>query len=194
MNQRVHRRSKYKDDEPESVRVQRQIDRILARDFIQIHIPKTAGSTLRNALSTHATTGHFSALKLRRMITPEEWDQRFTFAFVRNPWDRMVSWFFFHQQFGAPDYRKYKSFETWIMSGMQTPWGQDWGTPDQSQDPLVCMDFLTNAKREILVDFVGCFERLEEDHKPDRAYYNDTMIEVVRERCKEDIERFGYEF
>lgn len=50
-----------------------------------IHLPKTGGSTIRNGIFKSNYIG-----PLFRSI-PEDWNTRFKFAFVRNPYDRIVS-------------------------------------------------------------------------------------------------------
>lgn len=63
------------------------------RKFIFIHIPKTAGSAVTITLFPELKEkwgtykGHF----LPDEYDQETWDSFFSFCFIRNPWDRMVS-------------------------------------------------------------------------------------------------------
>lgn len=66
-----------------------------------IRIPKTASATL--TLTDGITTyhrivpgiGHNTALQFREFLGEEEYNKRFTFAIVRNPYDRLVSAYHF---------------------------------------------------------------------------------------------------
>ncbi|MFM8250901.1 MAG: sulfotransferase family 2 domain-containing protein [Planctomycetota bacterium] len=61
----------------------------LAAGFIFVHIPKTAGTSMCAALglaeTTHATASEF------RTLLGAQYEQLFSFAFTRNPWDRFLS-------------------------------------------------------------------------------------------------------
>ena len=57
--------------------------------FVFIHINKTAGSSIEKALKLRFE--HKTALEKRAEIGPELFAEKFVFAFVRNPWDKVVS-------------------------------------------------------------------------------------------------------
>jgi len=66
--------------------------------FIFIHIPKTAGVSITNALQPFSDqalskriTRHASFYEIRRLILPEQFNHYIKFCFVRNPWDWFVS-------------------------------------------------------------------------------------------------------
>ena len=79
--------------------------------FIFIHIPKTGGTSIaepdyeggNGALAgylgeqDYAQAGHIRAVGLKQRIGAS-WDQYFKFAFVRNPWDRLVSLYHYFLQ------------------------------------------------------------------------------------------------
>lgn len=68
------------------------------KKFIFIHIQKTAGSSLARLLKSQAPDirpflgQHDHALWAKRHLG-SEWQKYYKFAFVRNPWDRLVSWY-----------------------------------------------------------------------------------------------------
>ena len=70
--------------------------------FVFIHIPKTGGSSIetlflgkpqrRWAPEINHYFQHATAAELRnRLMNRDNFDRYFKFAFVRNPWDRIVS-------------------------------------------------------------------------------------------------------
>ena len=70
---------------------------------IFIHVPKTGGVSIDRYLHDHYDLGGFSGhhpAKLIRATDPEKFSSYFKFAFVRNPWDRLVSAFYFLSQGG----------------------------------------------------------------------------------------------
>src|SRR5690348_4368952 len=85
-----------------------------SRKFLFIHIPKAAGTSIRRTLEPYAITDHLAYSRgiddyvaKKRQFPPHltyanaakvlkvDLGAYFTFAFVRNPWDRYVSMFQF---------------------------------------------------------------------------------------------------
>ncbi len=202
--------------------------------FLFIHVDKAAGSSLRDALrpwsrqplhsplarrlwwlgplcrvgGLHRRTvfpEHITAAALRRCLPAAEWDRHFKFAFVRNPWDRLVSRYNFllrnttHRHHALvksfPDFGRYLEWE--IRRG------------NQVQHP-----FVTDRHGRLLIDFVGRFENLETDfaticrrlgldatlphtnrspHKDYREYYTDQWRDLVAQHVQRDCDLFGYQ-
>ena len=100
----------------------------LEKQFLFIHVPKTAGNALQNVLKDYsedtitATGEHQDGLerfevasaaspRLRKHSTLAEYvavygrrtiDPLFRFSVIRHPWDRLVSFYFFAQESTAP--------------------------------------------------------------------------------------------
>src|SRR5690625_2614056 len=58
---------------------------------IFVHIPKTAGVSVAHSLFEIKTAYHVRVSKYQIIFSQDEYNQYFKFAFVRNPWDRLVS-------------------------------------------------------------------------------------------------------
>ncbi|HWI41271.1 MAG TPA: sulfotransferase family 2 domain-containing protein [Verrucomicrobiae bacterium] len=150
---------------------------------------------------------HVTARTVRSCLPPQVYDSMFKFAFVRNPWDRLVSWYGFLQK--QKDHRYHqrvkgmKSFEEFLQ--WETGRGDGF-----SQYHAVC-----DAGGKLIVDFIGYYERLNEDfarvcsiigsevtlphlnrsvHKDYREYYTAETRELVARHYHRDIELFGYDF
>lgn len=184
--------------------------------FIFIHISKTAGKSILKALSLPSAADHRNATQQFKEYGPEIWDQYFKFCFVRNPWDRLVSGYFYRVGGGSgerddlerakiypPTFQEFCSnLERFMLlpnEGMFVPQ----------------VDWITNQGGGLMVDFVGKFEQLDKDfsficnkigvesrlqhinksrHKPYWSYYDNRSVELVREAYKKDIEHFDYQF
>jgi hypothetical protein len=87
-------------------------------------------------------------------------DQKFVFTFVRNPYTRVVSWFYYHKHKRG----KYKNLtlSEWIQQGCPSTWTRQNATDWQAEalTPLLQRNFTAAEKK---VDFVGKLENFEED-------------------------------
>ena len=180
-------------------------------DFVFIHINKTAGTSIAHAL--HIPMEHRTALEKRTELGAREWERRFSFAIVRNPWDRVVSHYHYRvktDQTGLE--RNPVPFKEWV----RLSYGEH--APEYYDNPRMFSpqwDWVVDEQGVQLVNFVGRFERLDEDfeticariHKRAalphvkksnrgdyRRYYDDATTEIVRRAFEPDIARFGYTF
>jgi hypothetical protein len=87
-----------------------------------------------------------------RYMTEEQYADYFTFSFVRNPWDRVVS---FYRYLGLANQMDFKPFL------MMTFHKHLWDTGAWFVGPQY--RFVCDEHGEIAVDFVGRFERLQAD-------------------------------
>jgi len=200
--------------------------------FIFVHIPKSGGTSCRTALSqilaqkekTHwaasKTTKHetlkqvkdrFEQTKKGWWLFRQKFDNYFKFGFVRNPWCRMVSFYHYLKKTEIkPEIKQINSFEHFITEMGQQ---KEWIIKLYSMQPQY--HFLIDHDGKMIADFVGRYERLEEDfnqvcvrlklklnlphlntssHRPYQAYYNEKSKELVRQRFFKDIEYFDYTF
>ena len=172
-----------------------------------IHIPKTGGLSIRKGVFKESPRKRFFGK------IPNQYQDCFKFAFVRNPFDRLVScWRYtcFERS------RKRLSFPEFLEIAI------DDNIPYDRQHPWRCfvrhhaipMTHPFNCLH--LADFVGKFEQLQEDfnticdmlkvpqqqlphknkskHKHYTEYYDDKTLSIVTEKYAKDIEDFGYKF
>jgi Sulfotransferase family len=195
--------------------------------YVFIHIPKCAGSSIHRALGVlhtqrSLTVGkpkyhkHAKAVKVREVLGPA-WNKCFKFAFIRNPWDLMVSsyhwWLTYAEIFPAlhqdiARVREMGSFSVFIRS----EFGQSMLNEHRGSD---LTEWISDGD-EIIVDFVGRYENLNEDwskvcralnvpalplarenrvvRQDYRVFYDDESRELVANRFARTIELFGYRF
>ena len=149
---------------------------------------------------------HTTAGQMQRMYPIGLFQEYYKFAFVRNPWDLMVSYYHYLQS-RSGHHRSAKvqslgSFEEYLAYEIK-------------RDKISQTRFLTDPNGELLVDYVGCFESLAEHfnvicselnidtelehrnssrHRGYQSYYDATTRQMVAEHWRQDIEQFGYSF
>jgi hypothetical protein len=199
--------------------------------FIYIHIPKTAGESVEEALTENFPDSRIVSndpdwnilIKHDTFLehdysTKESLDNFFTFSFVRNPWDRMVShWKYFVETKRSPE----MPFDEFVLDFhrvlKEADNGYWWNPYRKYVFTAPQLDFLVDENQRIAVDFVGRFETLQEDfdyvckklnrnkiklphknktkRKKYQEYYkNEELISSVAKRYKKDIDYFKYEF
>ena len=135
------------------------------RKCIFIHIIKTAGTSIKKSLGKEKKqikhAGHDYAKDVKQKVSGSTWKDYFKFSFVRNPWDKMVSQWWYN---GHPKVRgrniytsKVKTFREYILY-----FAEGGEITSKIHDPR-CTPWLVDDSGKILVDFVGRFENLEED-------------------------------
>ena len=174
---------------------------------------KTGGTSVAVALG-HVSKDPYSDMHLRpshvRTWMPDEFATYFKFAFVRNPWDRMVSCWSYDLmvtkkfQRGAVYYQM--SFADYLQLRVVKQKGF-WSSPQ--------FNFLHDGEIE-LVNFTGRFESIQDDfdiacgmvgvgkimlperrntkHKHYSEYYDKATKELVADVFAKDVEAYEYSF
>jgi hypothetical protein len=182
-----------------------------------VHIPKCAGTSVRRSLFGR-DGGHRPLEAFRTMVPQDMFERSFKFTFVRNPWDRLVSAFFFlkksdlkrNQRFARRNLSVYDDFDSFVRGWVtrRNIWRFTHFLP---QFHFICID------RRLGVDFVGFYENLTEDFaivankidrptalleenrlggraKDYRQYYTEETKNIVAQVYAEDIALLGYSF
>ncbi|MDD5035058.1 MAG: sulfotransferase family 2 domain-containing protein [Methylococcaceae bacterium] len=213
----------------------------LRYQFLFVHIAKTGGTSIRDSLGRYKWTDpyripqflcskisgwtghkigakfprHAKAIAAKEMLPREVYERLFKFAFVRNPWDLQVSsWHHIRRERPqlVAGIENFEAFLRWKLDPARPPqYHADMSTELQS-------DYVVDLHGNLIVDFIGRYESLEEDFdeacrrigierpplvhsrkavdrdKDYRSYYSDAAAEMVASRYLPDIERFGYRF
>ena len=200
------------------------------KKFIFIHIYKNAGTSITTALTPFAMNkwqrglgrvlskfnislataqqyaSHIRAFELIDEMGKDVFKSFFSFAIVRNPWDWQVSLYTYalkepaHHQHDL--IKNLGSFDKYI----------EWRVANEVRFQK---DFIYSKDGEQLVDFIGRFERLEEDfqticsrigiaaslpklnvsnEQSYQHYYTDRTMKLVKDAFEPDISIFGYTF
>ena len=139
------------------------------REFIFFAADKTATTSIRYALrrfnesrSKQLPGGkHTPPVVFRRAkrLSDEQWQRYFKFAFVRNPWDWVIATYFWHKRHTDLPTRLEKFEEEHFLEHLEIMkrFEREHGF-ERTQ-----LGWLSDEQGDVLVDFVGRFERLHED-------------------------------
>jgi len=201
--------------------------------FVYISPPKTASCSLHEAflpflgendiihnrrIRASRDYKHSRARFVKEEFAKDIWDDYFTFAFVRNPYDVCVSWYVYRKRKKLrsprhPNHKNYSgdmSFKEWLYYVMEN-------------DQLLLRsqyNYVADVDGQVIVDFVGRYETLQEDLDTicDRVgikritvpriniskerknsihyseYYDEESKGIVTKIFEKDFEMFGYKY
>lgn len=187
---------------------------MLLRDNIFfLHIPKTGGMSILRAfdIELYPVHGYVSDFKKET----KEWDRLFKFSVVRNPFDRMVSYYLWRKSHNHGIEAHHREFVDWLReipnfrTGMHKDDYLDVGSylrvGVQQQFDLL------SENGKIQVDKVIRFENLNNEikaidanvmlqhfHKQKRdeyqKYYDEDSRKLIEQLFEKDLEFFNYTF
>ena len=150
---------------------------------------------------------HVRARDVRERLTPAVYRRFYSFAFVRNPWDWLVSLYHYmldsethpQHEFARKTFASFDEYVEWKVAN----------------DVKLQKTFVTDEQGRTIVDCVGRIENLRDDfgaicrrigiradlphvnrsrHADYRGYYSDRTRSLVADAFGEDIELCRYEF
>ncbi|MFZ9934360.1 MAG: sulfotransferase family 2 domain-containing protein [Arenimonas sp.] len=200
-----------------------------SKSFLFVHVQKTAGTSLAEILKPHALNPangrmnklasdlglvrdwrkfhfrkHANLRKAQSVISAPVYDGLFKFAFVRNPWERLVSWYQYVQRTPLhEDCRPGETFADFAARFLEKPRRAQWW-------------MIEDLNGVMGLDYVGRFENLNDDiaylcqrigikaqtlphrnkmaDKDYRTFYDDRLALAVKNNWTREIDAFGYTF
>ena len=188
--------------------------------FVFVANPKTGGTSIENCLdqynSEYEGTGLNTKYSERHCSLKAIYqkfpfiDSYFKFAIVRNPFDWVVSWYFYRKKQQNTNNTKNISFKEWLVDENSTAYSTEGiGLTISQFDLLSGCDY-------VKLNLTGKFENIQNDfnlfcrllklpqvtlphmnksrHKHYTEYYDDDTREVVAKRFAKDLEYYNYKF
>jgi hypothetical protein len=192
--------------------------------FLFVHIPKTAGNSIQSILRDYSEDElvalrdeqdgierfglrnpkykikkHSTLAEYKAALGEVQFGDLYKFTCVRNPWDRMVSYYFTPTQNTAWERKKFRKA---IVKALSVA---DYLRLDKvEEDPFGNVDYVMRFEK-LADDFrtvcgtlgispttLPRYNRSNREHYS--KYYDDELRELVRTRFAAEIERFGYIF
>jgi sulfotransferase famil protein len=197
----------------------------LQKHFLFVHIPKTAGNSIQSALRDYSEDQlvalrkeqdgierfglrnpkykikkHSTLHEYRDALGDKQFGSLYKFTCVRNPWDRMVSYYFTPTQ--SPENFDRKKFRRIISEAVSIA---DYLRLDRDEeDPFANVDYVMRFEN-LAEDFRAVcgtldispatlprYNRSNREHYS--KYYDDELRQLATKRFALEIERFGYAF
>ncbi|OLE01296.1 MAG: hypothetical protein AUI36_44100 [Cyanobacteria bacterium 13_1_40CM_2_61_4] len=193
--------------------------------FLFVHIPKTAGNSIQSVLRDYSEDQivalrseqdgierfglrnpnykikkHSTLAEYRAALGDERFRSLYKFTCVRNPWDRMVSYYFTPTQhvgeLDRKEFRKVISKALSVADYLRLDKGDD--DPFANVDYIIRFESLADDFRSVCATLGIPTVPLPQYNRSSREryskYYDDELRELVRKRFAPEIERFDYTF
>ena len=192
--------------------------------FLFVHIPKTGGNSIQTVLREYSEDEvlakkssqdgverfavrnpkynlkkHSALAQYRDALGGEQFSKLFKFAVVRNPWDRMVSFYFTpgrQKEFNADEFEKLILETKPAADYLRLTKGDV--DPFANVDQIIRFENLEQdfravcARLQIPAAPLPKYNRSEREHYS--KYYDDKLRKIVSERFADEIKVFGYTF
>ncbi len=197
--------------------------------FIFFAVPKTGTHSVRQALREHMgaedveqvrlfvnkkfsfpelekfPTGHLTVRQIKPVLGEKMFNQYFKFSFVRNPFDRFVSYCSFMTRGTDAFSARPRQFMKHVLTELK---------PEQHLLYKPQCDFLIDQDEKIAMDYVGRTESMQDSyneicerlgipsaqlgkinsssHRPYKEYYDEEIYSLVAKQYRTDLEMFDY--
>ncbi len=184
---------------------------------IFIHIPKSAGTSILKLIGKSEVVGRdHLPWYVYYKANPIKYNSYFKFSFIRNPWARVFSAYAYLRQGGNGRedlalqriITSFSGFDDFVIRGLKA------GILRNHPLFIPQSEFVVGAEQEIMVDYLGRYERLEEDFAvvarrlgiegrliksnsstlDEDRYVLQASIDAIAEIYAQDIMIFKYDF
>ena len=193
--------------------------------FLFVHIPKTAGNSIQSVLREYSEDElvalrseqdgverfglrnpkykikkHSTLADYQAALGEVRFAELYKFTCLRNPWDRMVSYYFTPtQNTAAWDRKKFRKVIVKALPVADYLW-----LKERDNDPFENVNYVMRFENladdfrsvcqalDILPTTLPQYNRSNREHYS--RYYDDELRELVRARFAGEIEQFGYTF
>jgi hypothetical protein len=193
--------------------------------FLFVHIPKTAGNSIQSVLSDYSEDElvalrseqdgierfglrnpkykikkHSTLEEYRLALGEENFGELYKFACVRNPWDRMVSYYFTPtQNVVGWDRKKFRKVITEAMPVADyLRLNECNDNPFENVNYIMRFENLADDFRNVCAALDISAATLPQYNRSNREhyskYYDEDLRELVHARFAAEIDRFGYRF
>ena len=186
---------------------------------IFVHIPKAAGISVNKALFGNYGGSHHQLKDYQLIFSKKEFYEYYKFTFVRNPWDRLVSTYFFLKNGGFHEndknwfdenLSKYSNFEDFVLHWLTNENIYKWihFIPQYEfitvnnkvlVNDIYKLENINDSMNKISSKLNKRIELKHENRNPNRNvkyrdYYSPQTKAIVSSVYKKDIELFDYQF
>jgi hypothetical protein len=152
-------------------------------------------------------SNHAPAVRIRELVGDSVWNGYYKFSVERNPWDKMVSMYWWRKY----QYKIEDDFPSFCRKAIESP-DNIYTCPSDYHfytiDSELCVDKVIQFET-LLDDFSSVCEHLNlgevtslprakakirSEKKHYSEYYDDELRQLVAERFRKEIDLFGYEF
>lgn len=144
---------------------------------------------------------HLSAKKIKQLVPKNIWESYFKFCVERNPWDRMISCYYYTQyRVGHPiSLEEYFNMNRFCKNAHLYLDDED----KILVDKFIYYENLNEGLQEVLdylgIPFSGSLDiRAKGEFRTDRRHYKEVLTQrqadIITEQCKKEIELHGYTY
>lgn len=155
------------------------------KPYLFIHIPKNAGTYIRKMMPGLNDNHDHAPLRDIQTKHPKLYNKNFTFAVVRNPWERCVSMFNFHMNTNEMDIKGWGNYGMDILNKHKVHTFEDFvQLLYNNKENIFKLGeivwekqtyFITDHLGRLIVDKIIYIENLEEEINQIKAYYKITI-------------------
>ena len=168
---------------------------------IFIHIPKNAGTSIETLFANDSfriqPNKHADIFEIKKKFK-NSYNNYKKFTIIRNPYDKMVSWYFYLKRNLGKNY-KVIEFNEWIKDPSKF-WHTD--DPISFLDPqhtwidetvsIIKYENLNKELNKFFKEKIDLPVTNKSNHEYYLNYYNEESLNIIYDRYKEDFKKYNY--